>query len=156
MLDSDYQQHLGTLIKSLDDSIELPPEMSGYFQESGPITPCANDRRKSVRTRVRTRCVIVPQKWLPAFSRKPEPQLAYTKDFSKTGFGFLVPEQMYPCEEVRVILATFWMEVRIRRSRRLGDNCFEVGGELVRTNEPTMRAFNFDKPAKRYRFTASR
>lgn len=147
MLDSDYQQHLGTLIKSLDDEIQLPLSLSKFFEETGPITPIANDRRRSVRTRVRTRCVIVPEYWLPAFPRCETPELAYTRDFSKTGFGFLLHKQLYPGEHIRVLLATFWMEVRITRCRRLGERCFEVGGELVHTNEPSEEAFDFDHPS---------
>lgn len=146
MLDSDYQQHLGTLIKSLEDEIELPPELSTFFDESGAITPLANDRRRSVRTRVRTRCIVVPEYWLPAFPRCEHPELAYTKDFSKTGFGFLFSHQLYPGEHVRVLLATFWMEVRICRCRRLGVSCFETGGELVHMRQPSEDAFDFDHP----------
>ncbi len=148
MLDSDYQQHLGSLIASLDDAIELPLEMEGFFNESGPVASCANERRKSGRTRVRTTAIVVPQVWLPAFPRSPMPQLAYTKDFSKTGFGFIVHNQFYPGEVIRVLLATFWMEVRIRRCRRLGAHCFESGGELIRTRQPSADAFSFESPAK--------
>jgi len=146
MLDSDYQQHLGSLIQSLEVTIQLPAEMSEFFKESGPIASCINERRKSVRTRVRTTGVLVPRRWLPACPRRPEPQHIYTKDFSKTGFGCLSSTQFYPGEIVRVLLATFWIEVEIRRCRRLGTDCFELGGELVQTRQPSAEAFNFAAP----------
>lgn len=147
MLDTDYQQHLGSLIESLDVTIQMPADMNEFFQEKGPIASCINERRKSVRTRVRTTGVLVPQRWLPACPRRPEPQHIYTKDFSKTGFGCLSSIQFYPGEIVRVLLATFWMEVLIRRCRRLGTDCFELGGILVHTHQPSAEAFNFETPA---------
>ena len=141
MLDSDYQQNLGLLIRNVSSQIELPDDLARFFDESGPNSSFENDRRTSARTRVRTTCIVIPVVWLPAFPRSPEPQIAYTKDFSKTGFGFLLSNQLYPGEVFRVLLATFWMEVKICGSRRLGDHCFEIGSELLTTHDPSAEAF---------------
>lgn len=141
MLDSDYQQNLGQLIQNTSSRITLPDELSRFFDESGPNSSFENDRRNSARTRVRTTCLVIPDTWLPVFPRSPEPQIAYTKDFSKTGFGFLVSSQLYPGEIFRVLLATFWMEVKVCGSRRLGEYCYEIGSQLITTHEPSADAF---------------
>ncbi|MDG2220501.1 MAG: hypothetical protein P8L85_03925 [Rubripirellula sp.] len=142
MLDSDYQQNLGQLIRNTSSEIVLPDELSRFFDESGPNSSFENDRRTAARTRVRTTCLVIPDVWLPVFPRQRVPQLAYTKDFSKTGFGFLNSDQLYPGEVFRVLLATFWMEVKVCGSRRLGKHCFEIGSELLVTHEPSADAFS--------------
>ena len=141
MLVTDYQRRLGSLIQGVQNRILLPDGMQDFFNESGPTSPLPSDRRTSVRTRVRTRGVLFPRCWLPAFPRSPEPQAIFTKDFSKTGFGFLAHEQYFPGEQVRVLLATFWMEISIRRCRRLGPECFELGGMLIHRHDASLRAF---------------
>ena len=141
MLVTDYQCHLGSLINSVPNRIQLPAGYEDFFEQSGPTTAIANDRRNSVRTRVRTRGIWIPRKWLPAFPRRATPQLIYTKDFSKTGFGFVADQQVFPGEQARIILATFWMEVAIRRCRRLGPDCYEVGGTLLARHDTSLEAF---------------
>jgi hypothetical protein len=91
--------------------------------------------------RVRTHGILVPQRWLPAFPRSAAPVAIYTKDFSKTGFGFVAHQQYFPGEHVRVILATFWMEIAVRRCRRLGPACYEAGGTLLERHDPSLEAF---------------
>lgn len=142
MLDQDYRRLLAKLIETLPDDIELPPEQEDFFEESGPLPSYEHEQRAAARTRVRTRGVLVSQQDLPAFPRSKEPRLIYTRDFSKTGFGFVASHQYYPGEVVRVILATFWMSVRVRRSLRVGPNCFQVGGTLNHQFDPSEEAFH--------------
>ncbi len=141
MLAQDYQHRLGLLIQSVPDKIELPVGYENFFGESGPTSSVENDRRSSVRMRVRTSGILIPRRWLPAFPRSTAPELIYTKDFSKTGFGFVTHQQYFPGEHVRVVLATFWMEIVIRRCRRLGPDCFEAGGTLLERHDMSLEAF---------------
>lgn len=141
MLAEDYQHRLGSLIQSVANKIELPAGYEKFFEETGPTSSVENDRRSSVRMRVRTSGILVAQRWLPAFPRTTEPAVIYTKDFSKSGFGFVTHQQYYPGEQVRVILATFWMEISIRRCRRLGPNCYEAGGTLLQRHDVSLEAF---------------
>lgn len=141
MLVEDYQRHLGELIHKVPADICLPPGYEDYFSNSGTPPSCEGDRRHAARTRVRTKGILYPLEWLPAFPRTATPRLIYTKDFSKTGFGFISRQQYYPGERVRVLLATFWMEIAIQRCRRLGPNCFETGSTLLEQHEPSYDAF---------------
>jgi len=142
MLDGDYQRLLGTIMSSLSQQIRLPPEYEDFFTQTGPTAPYPNDMRSSARTRVRTHGVLLPESPLPAFPRDPEPIAIYTADFSKTGFGFVAAEQFYPGEDVRILLATFWMQVKIRRCRRLGESCYAAGGTLSCRHDPSPEAFD--------------
>ena len=141
MLDGDYQRLLGQLMSSLPERIQLPETHEHFFSESGPTPPFPDDRRSSPRTRARTHGVLIPETDLPAFPRASDPLAIYTSDFSKTGFGFVAPEQFYPGEDVRIVLATFWMRVTVRRCRRLGAECYEVGAVLVSRSDPSAEAF---------------
>ncbi|MCG8648791.1 MAG: hypothetical protein MI861_03100 [Pirellulales bacterium] len=141
MLDEGYTRLLASLIASLRCQIVLPPGQERYFEESGPIATYQNEMRSAVRTRVRARGILVPETQLPVIPRTIEPSVIFTKDFSKTGFGFVADRQYFPGEVVRVLLATFWMRVKIRRCGRTGPNCYENGGTLISNSEPSMDAF---------------
>jgi hypothetical protein len=141
MLAQDYQHSLGSLIQSVPNKIELPVGYEKFFGETGPTSSVENDRRSSIRMRVRTSGILIPRRWLPAFPRNAAPEVIYTKDFSKSGFGFVTHQQYFPGEQVRVILATFWMEIVIRRCRRLGSDCYEAGGTLLQRHDASLEAF---------------
>lgn len=142
MLDTDYQQRLGSLITNTANGIQLPQGHEDFFEQSGPGTAIENDRRRAVRMKVRTTGILIPRRWLPAFARQAKPKTIYTKDFSKTGFGCIADQQFYPGEQVRILLATFWMEILVRRCRRLGPVCYELGGTLLERHDPSLDAFS--------------
>ena len=139
MLVKDYQHRLGLLIIVVQQ-IELPVGYENFFGESGSTSSVANDRRSTVRMRVRTSGILIPRRWLPAFPRRQR-QDDLHEGFLKTGFGFVTHQQYFPGEHVRVILATFWMEIVIRRCRRLGPGCFEAGGILLERHDTSLEAF---------------
>jgi hypothetical protein len=132
---------LGELIRSVPNKIQFPAGYEDFFEETGPTSFFESDRRSSARMRVRTSGILIPRRWLPAFPRVASPLAIYTNDFSKTGFGFIAHQQWFPGEHVRVLLATFWMEIAIRRCRRLGPGCFEVGGTLIEKHDESLDAF---------------
>ena len=142
MLARDYQQRLAELIQTLPNQIRLPEELGTFFDEQGPLPTIDNDRRRSIRTRVRAYGVLMPEKTLPAIPRVPSPQLIFTKDFSKCGVGILGHNQFYPGEQVRVILAKFWLQLQVRRCRRLGEDCYEIGASLLAIRDESLDAFD--------------
>ncbi len=144
MLGEDYPRLLGNLMSRLPQKIQLPEGMENFFEESGPAVSASDDIRSSARTRVRTHGVLIPEQWLPAFQRSAEPTMIYTCDFSKNGFGFVSAEQYYPGEVTRILLATFWMRITIRRCRRLGPSCYDCGATLNSQHEQSVDAFQFD------------
>jgi hypothetical protein len=141
VLATDYQRRLGELIQSVPNEICLPSGYEDFFSQSGPAPSCEGDRRRAIRTRVRTTGILYPRQWLPVFPRTITARPIYTKDFSKSGFGFIARRQYYPGERVRILLATFWMEIAIQRCCRLGPNCFVTGSTLLEQHEPSLDAF---------------
>lgn len=141
MLDQNYQLLLAKLIETLPNEIELPEDQGDFFDVSGPLPSYEDEQRSSARTSVRTKGILISERTLPIYPRSHEPKVVYTRDFSKCGVGLVASEQFFPGEHIRVILATFWMSIRVRRARRLGANCFEIGATLDHQFEPSSEAF---------------
>lgn len=141
MLDGDYQERFGELIKALPWSIELPREWADYFEERGELPTFRGDPRTNQRLKVRVHGAL----WFedgPRFLRRPpEPVGIYTRDFSRQGAGMLCPIQLYPEEKVRIILPTFWVRMNVMRARRLTRACYEIGTQLLEQHEPDLEVF---------------
>ncbi len=142
MLGINYTERLEALIDRLDWSIELPPNWSGFFDETGESSSLVDDQRQNRRMKIRTLAVMHLEHRLPAIPRPELPLAAYTRDFSRRGCGFIAPVQLFPQEMVRLILPTFWLRLLIVRARRVGNHCFEIGTELIEQNKPSNAAFD--------------
>jgi len=130
------------LIQNLDWRIQLPPDWDKFFKEAGICTSVAGDERSNVRMRIRTHAALHYETALPSVPRGAETVGVYIGDFSRRGCGLISPVQMYPEEIVRVVLATFWIRLKVVRARRIGPSCYEVGGELTQHNLPSPEAFD--------------
>ncbi|GAA5506257.1 hypothetical protein [Novipirellula caenicola] len=142
MLEVDYSQRLNGLIEQVNWDIQLPVEMSEYFASNGEASNSfPTDERSNQRISIRTRGLLWSEVALPFCPRPSRPIGIYTRDFSRTGAGFLSSLQFFPEEEVRIVLPTFWVRVRVTRVRRLGDACFEIGTILLQKYSPSENAF---------------
>lgn len=142
MLGEHYPNLLAKLIDRAVWSIVLPETHRNFFSERGQSMSVAAEQRNAGRMRVRTRGIMLYEGVLPTI---PRPRLCvgiYTGDFSHNGIGFLAPHQLFPMESVRILFPTFWMQVNIVRARRLGHQCFEIGGTLIRRYDPSEDAFD--------------
>ncbi|MEM9585897.1 MAG: PilZ domain-containing protein [Planctomycetota bacterium] len=146
MLDIDYSDQCKRLIRSVPWDIELPSDWENFFQERGetPAWPC--DERSHRRLRVRTHGVLWFTQGLSFVPRGTDPIGVYTKDFSKQGCGFIAPLQIFPMEEVRIVLPAFWVTLRVMRARRVANKCFEIGCELIARCDLDERAFETPEP----------
>jgi hypothetical protein len=142
VLGSNYPEVLQSMMQQVTWTIQLPPHMERFFQESGLVASLPGDERRAARLMIRTRCILLPEAPLPAFPRPGIPAAVYTSDLSRNGIGFLSPYQYYPEEDVRLILPTMWLRGTIARSRRLGPNCFQIGARLISKHDPDMGAFS--------------
>jgi hypothetical protein len=141
VLEIDYSTQLGKIIQSIDWDIELPIEWSDYFDQRGEVTSFVADERNNKRLKIRTHGVLWFDKALPFRPRTDQPQGIYTRDFSRLGAGFLSAFELYPEEEIRIVLPTFWVQLRIVRARRITSKCYEVGGTLLQRQDPSPEAF---------------
>lgn len=142
MLEIDYPKRYGELIQAVNWDIELPVEWSDYFEERGEVSSFAEDQRNNQRLKVRTHGLLWFTQSLPFLSRDEAPLGIYTRDFSRQGCGFLAPFEMYPEESVKVILPTFWVQLKVVRARRITSKCYEIGTALLQRNDPEMAAFS--------------
>jgi hypothetical protein len=141
VLEIDYSTQLGELIQSVDWNIELPVEWSDYFEERGEIASYADDERHNQRLKIRTHGVLWFDRWLPFRPRTSDPVGIYTRDFSRQGAGFLMPFEVYPEEQVRMALPTFWVQLHVVRARRITSKCYEIGATLIQRHDPGPGAF---------------
>ncbi|MFK8111967.1 MAG: hypothetical protein AB8B91_07180 [Rubripirellula sp.] len=141
MLEIDYSAQLGKLIQSVDWSIELPVEWSDYFDQRGEVMSFAEDERNNKRLKIRTHGVLWFDKTLPFCPRGEGPFGIYTRDFSRMGSGFLSPFEIYPEEELRILLPTFWVQLKVVRARRITSKCYEIGATLQSRQDPAAQAF---------------
>jgi hypothetical protein len=141
MLAVDYRKKLDQLIHSMNWKIEIPDEWAGYFEDTGRPTAFADDQRHNQRLKIRTCGVLWFEKAIPIRSRTKEPMGIYTRDFSRQGTGFLSSCEIYPEEHVRIVLPTFWVQLKVARARRLNAKCYEIGAVLSRQHEPDSDAF---------------
>ena len=140
MLEGNYSKLFAGLIEKLKWRIELPAEMADFFESAAAIPANAFDMRRCPRMRSRHRGVLYFNRPLPAFPRSGEPVGVFTVDLSRTGFGCLCGEQLFPGEEIRVLLPNCWLEATVARGRRLGPRCFEVGSILKAVHKPASYA----------------
>jgi hypothetical protein len=141
VLEIDYSTQLGELIQAIDWQIELPIEWSDYFEQRGEIASYAEDERHNQRLRIRTHGVMWFERSLPFRPRSSNPIGIYTRDFSRHGTGLLTPLEVFPEEEVRIALPTFWVQVHVVRARRITSKCYEIGATLIHRHDPAPEAF---------------
>ena len=142
MLEVDYSQRLNDLFAQVQWDIQLPDELSDYFANNGEASMSfPTDERSNQRISIRTRALLWSEVALPFRPRNSAPHGIYTRDFSRTGSGFLSAIEFFPEEELRVILPTFWVRLRVARVRRLGNCCYEVGTTLLQKYAPSDEAF---------------
>ena len=141
MLEVDYQTKLEQLLSSLEWKIEIPVEWSDYFTQSGRPSTFVDDQRHNQRLKIRTCGAMWFEKSIPIRPRATMPTGIYTRDFSRYGTGFLSPCEIYPEEQVRIVLPTFWVRLKVARTRRINKRCYEIGSMLMVKHDPDVDAF---------------
>ncbi len=141
MLDEPYKEKLDAVLESLNWTIQLPARLTDFFSVRGDSQIAEHEERKHIRIRARAKCVGFFESTLYCMQRDAGYLPLYTADFSRGGCGFLSSIQIFPTERIRLMLPTFWLQLEIVRCRKLGPNCFEVGGVLLSKNQPDLLAF---------------
>ena len=128
----------------MDWKIKIPAEWADYFEDTGRLAASADDQRHNQRLKIRTCGIMWFEKTIPIRSRTKTPMGIYTRDFARQGTGFLSSCEIYPEEQVWIVLPTFWVQLRVARARRINDQCYEIGAVLSRQHEPDSDAFVSD------------
>ena len=135
------KNELADIVSQLRCEIELPPSMEDFFDADGILPTTADERRRFARMDVRTFGALQYRQTFPCLARTPSWYRVYTKDLSRGGLCFLHSEQLYPLEQMHMILPSESVQtviprcnrviVEIRRVRRLGPQCYETGACFV-------------------------
>ena len=135
-----------SLLHSLNWKIAIPEEWSDYFEVTGRPAVFADDQRLNQRLGIRICRVMWFEKSIPIRPRTNAPVGIYTRDFSRQGTGFISLCEIYLEEQVRIVLPTFWVQVRVARTRRINSRCYEVGAILLLQHDPDEKAFLSNPP----------
>ncbi|EMI53054.1 hypothetical protein RSSM_05518 [Rhodopirellula sallentina SM41] len=119
----------------------MPSAWDEFFSETGVVTNLDPERRGKQRRIVRLKGLMAIDQPLPSIARRKYFFGVYTKDFSKDACGVVTPFQLFPEERVRLVLPTFWLELRVVRCHRETKTCFDTGFELLHRHDPHRSAF---------------
>lgn len=132
MLEKHYQSTLRQLLNTIPCNVEIPAEWAEhFFHEVGPEKTKWDERRRFVRHRYRTKCILETGPSLPAIARSVGYFAVYTRDLSRGGISLLHIEQLFPGERGYLWLPTQRMPVVVRHCRRLNSRCYLIGAESV-------------------------
>ncbi|MCS7305623.1 MAG: PilZ domain-containing protein [Thermoguttaceae bacterium] len=112
--------------------VRLPPNWSDFFEKRGLTQGVMTERRQFPRIHLRSRAVLQYQQSFPTLPRPPFCYTVYTKDISRSGVAFLHGEQLYPCEQMILILPDGKpRKIEVVRCHRIATNCFEIGARFA-------------------------
>ncbi|MBN2291045.1 MAG: PilZ domain-containing protein [Pirellulales bacterium] len=129
------------LADDLRCDIMLPSFMADFFESeaSNPIIP--NDKRRFKRWHFNSIAALQCRQSLHALHRELIWHRVYTKDISRGGLAFLHSEQLFPLEQMRVLLPTRTVEpifedckecfMEVTRCRRWGEMCYEIAARFI-------------------------
>jgi hypothetical protein len=129
---NDQIRKLTEAVGPLECRVELPESWASYFERRGQIPSDPDDRRRYPRSHLPACAGLRHCRSLPALPRDTAWHMVYTKDVSRTGLAFLHSEQLFPAEQVTILLLDGrWRAVEVVRCRRVQDGCFDIGAVFI-------------------------
>jgi hypothetical protein len=121
----------------LDDAagalVSLVWPLDEFMAKRGLVPAQINDRRRYARMYYRCAAQLLLDGNLPAFPREGHAIKTYSCDISRSGVAFLADRELYPLETVRLQIDPLGEKrLCVVRCRRLGPQCFEVGGRFAK------------------------
>jgi hypothetical protein len=132
MLDSESaDDDIGLLTPSEEDGVQLPWPIDEFLAKAGPQPAVIENRRRFARIYYRTTAALLIKTSLPAVPRPKSVISVFVADIARGGIGLLVDRVFYPEERLTLNIPTLGLkQIVVRRCRRLGDRCFELGAEF--------------------------
>ncbi len=133
MLPGDDQlQRLTNVVGPLTFELQMPNSPEEYFAVSGAMPLIENDQRRYVRKHIRVTAAIQYRRSLPALLRPAQWHKVLTRDLSRSGIAFLHSQQVFPMEQLLLVLPDCKPRcIEIVRCRRLGDSCYQIGARFI-------------------------
>ena len=111
--------------------IVIPPNASGPGRDSGRLVDLDKDKRRFPRFSCSVDAILQYQNGLPALRRSRKWMRIMVQNISRCGMGFLHSEPMFPLEPALIVFPRGMRRVFVAmRCRRIGPNCFDIGGEF--------------------------
>jgi hypothetical protein len=121
--DRDVQALLDQLWLQLGCEVALPEPVESFMAPKGPLPMEYVDKRRHRRFHFRQKAIL---------TRNGRHSAVYTKNIARRGLGFLTSQQLFPLEEFSLALPTGdRVRLKLRRCRRVQENCYECGAEIV-------------------------
>lgn len=131
MLEGNYSGSLEQLHSEAACDLLIPSHLKESLGRRGVASPVYDDERRYVRYHFNTKAIIEFSQTLPAISRKHTVARIVTRNVSRGGLAFLHSEQLFPGELVTLWLPKGKHNYRIIRCMAHGEQCFEMGAEVI-------------------------
>jgi hypothetical protein len=126
------ENRLAKRADALEGEVELPTWWTDFFQRQGPMPTCAGDRRRFPRSYFRSNAALHYRQTFPALPRAEAQHGVYTKDVSRAGLSFYHVEQLFPREQMSIVLPDGrTLHFEVVRCRRIQERCYEIGATFV-------------------------
>ncbi len=114
----------------------LPDNLKAFFYESGYQPTTAEEARSNARLRVRSVGDLLLTHTPPVLrdglgKRTKRTGKTLIKDLSRSGIGILYHQQIFPEEQFQIRFQGRLINSIAVRCRRLGVQCYEIGGRIV-------------------------
>lgn len=118
-------------IAALEYKVVQPVDSARGKQASPCIIDLGKDKRRFPRVPCEIDAALQYQDGLPAMRRPRDWQRIKVQNLSRCGMGFLHHEPLYPLEKALIVFPGGIQRLfQVRRCRRIGSQCFEIGGEF--------------------------
>jgi len=119
-------------VSQLKCEIDLPSAWKDYFDRRGQLPTCMGDKRRFPRSYFRGTAALHCRQSFPALPRPDLWYKVYTKDVSRSGVSFLHGEQLFPGEQMTLVLPDGRSRhVEVVRCHRVQQRCFEIGATFI-------------------------
>lgn len=116
-------------ITSLECSIVVPNDSKSKGKRAGRFIDLDKDKRRFPRIACKVEAAMQCQNGLPAMRRPSTWVRVLVQNVSRDGMGFWHSEAMFPLEQALIVLPNGIQRLfEVRRCRRVGPSCFDVGG----------------------------
>ena len=131
MLDTESRDGGPAELTKPDGGVQLPWPIDEFFSKTGPMPVVMENRRRFARVYYRTEAALLIKATLPAITRESTVTPIYVSDIGRSGIGLLVDRVFYPEERLTINIPNLGLkQVVVRRCRRLGERCYELGAEF--------------------------
>ena len=128
----DQLQKLIRVVGELKCELQMPWPAEEYFAVTGVVAPVPDEHRRYVRTRMRVSAALQYRRSFPSLVRAAQWHKIVIQDVSRSGLGFLHSEQLFPAEQLMLVMPDCKpRSIEVARCRKLSEACYEIGATFV-------------------------